>query len=989
VESKMVLGGVAAGSSAVKRFLAEAEALAAIDHPNVVGVFDQGEYQGLPYFVMEFCPGGSLQQRVKDRPLPAKEAAVLVERLARGVQAAHARNVLHRDLKPDNVLFAADGTPKVTDFGLAKRFDDSGDGGLTATGAVMGTPSYMAPEQAKGDSKRVGPAADVYALGAVLYRLVTGRPPFAGSSQDVLRQVIETEPAAPTQFAGGLPRDLSTIALKCLQKDPARRYASAAELADDLRRFLDGRPIVARPVGSAERAAKWVRRNPAVTGSAVAVVAALIAGTLVSYAKYREVKWQEGIATENAALADQKAEEARSERADAERQRDEVRHGLYISDVRLAQRAWDDAQIDRLTELLDGQLPERTGNLDLRGFEWRFLRQRSRPYRLRLPGALGAAFNPDATRVAALAGNTAKVWDADTGRELLTLAGHPLPTTRLAWSSDGKRLATASEDQTVKVWDAGTGQELRTLKGHLDAITGMAFRQDGRHLATASRDGTVRVWDPATGTEVRQLKRGKGFWCVAYSPNGQALAAGGVMGDLAVCDADTGDLIWTTAPTGTTVNGLAFDARGDLLASAGLDRTVAVWQAHTGKLVKAFPGHTDFVLDVAFDPSTANVLSGSADRTIRGWNADGQLFALRGHRGRVSGLAVSRDGKRLASAGDGEVLLWGLAEAQDARVLRDHTNEVSAVAFEPGGPRFATAAGSIFSPEAAGETILHDPAGTRARVLTSHSGGVSSVAFSPDGRRMATGSFDTTVRVWDTATGDESFVLGGHTKPVTAVAFSPDGRLLASGSGVMGTPFNADGGGELKLWDLGTRKEVNDLRGHVGRVTAIRFDSDGRRLFSAAHDGTVRVWDAARGGPGVVFIRYGAPLTCLAVSPDGRRLAVGGFVGGVIDSAAPDGTAATPAGVLVVWDLATGEKAVTLKGYPQYVHAVAFSSDGDRIACGLQDGTVRLWEAGSGQEVLTLRGHTNRVVAVGFSADGTRLVSGSADHTVRVWDAPR
>ena len=285
VALKMVLGGSIAGATAHTRFLAEAEALAALQHPHVVQVFDRGAFQGLPFFTMEFCPGGSLADRVRLNPLPARAAADVMEKLARGVAAAHARNVLHRDLKPENVLYAADEMPKITDFGLAKRFDDSraANAGLTHTGAVMGTPSYMAPEQAMGETKRVGPAADVYSLGAILYRLVTGRPPFLGAnSMETIRQVIDIEPVSPTQLTPGLPRDLATICLKCLAKDPARRYLSAADLADDLLRFASGQTVHARPIGTAERIWKWARHHRTAAISASAVVLVLVVGIVVS-----------------------------------------------------------------------------------------------------------------------------------------------------------------------------------------------------------------------------------------------------------------------------------------------------------------------------------------------------------------------------------------------------------------------------------------------------------------------------------------------------------------------------------------------------------------------------------------------------------------------------------------------------------------------------------------------------------------------------------
>jgi Protein kinase domain len=353
VALKVVLAGGHASVSQRMRFLAEAEAVASLSHPGIVGVYDFGTWDGQPYMALEFCPGGTLGEKLNGTPLAHREASILLERMARAVSTAHARGIVHRDIKPANILLAADGNPKVVDFGLAKITESRE--GLTITGAVMGTPSYMAPEQAKGETKKVGPTADVYALGAVLYECLTGRPPFKGSnSADTIMQSLNTEPVGVRALNPLVPVDLETVCLKCLEKDPTRRYATAAELADDLTRFLGGLPVIARPVGPLGRARRWISRNQVVTGLLVAIVLAIAAGTTATYVKYRDEAVQRAKAEAETAAKEHALSELRKTLAALEELSAEQTHTL--SRLTIEKAATEDALLLGLLRPLRDQV---------------------------------------------------------------------------------------------------------------------------------------------------------------------------------------------------------------------------------------------------------------------------------------------------------------------------------------------------------------------------------------------------------------------------------------------------------------------------------------------------------------------------------------------------------------------------------------------------------------------------------------------------------
>jgi WD40 repeat protein/serine/threonine protein kinase len=854
-----------------------------------------------------------------------QRVAQLGVQVAQALAYAHSQGILHRDIKPSNLLLDTQGTVWITDFGLAKAADSDD---LTHTGDIVGTLRYMGPERFQGQAD---PRSDIYSLGLTLYELLTLRPAFVETDRNqLIHRILHDESPQPRQLQAEIPRDLETIVLKAIAREPAHRYATATDLAEDLKRFLEDRPIHARPASSVERLGRWCRRNPLVASLMSAVFALLAAVAGVATVGYVQT------------------------RAAAE----DLRRQWYAASISAMQQAWETGQVGRLRALL-----AETETYPDRGFEWYYCQRLCHLELCTLVGHRAAvttlSWSPDGKRlVTGSTDGTAKIWDAATGRELCTLQGHTGPVGSVSWSPDGKRLATASDDTLMKVWDATGGQELLTFKSDTKWMTSVSWSPDGQRLATGSGDGTVRVWDAVSGRKPLTVHGHMGrIFSVCWSPDGTQLATGSEDGIAKLWNTAGGQELLKLEGHTSWVTSVSWSPDGKQLATASEDGTAKVWDAAGGREPLTLQGHTTRVWSVSWSPKGKLLATASEDGTAKVWDAASgrELLTFKGHTGPIFSVCWSPKGRRLVTGSeDGTAKVWDAANGREPLTLQGHTGPVISVSWSANGRQLATGGYDRTA------KVWETSSGRELLTLKGHTGYILSVSWSPDGQRLATGSYDTTAKVWEAASGRELLTLKGHTIQINSVSWSPDGQRLAT----------ASGNGTAKVWEIAGGREPLTLKGRTSWVNSVSWSPDGTRLATGSADGTAKVWQAADGRELLTLKGHTCRGYGVSWSPDGKWL-----------------TTADRDGTVKVWEAANGRELLALKGHTSRIVSMAWSPDGKLLATGSWDGTAKVWQLASRRELLTLKGHTGFVWSVSWSPDGKQLATASVDGTAKVWQA--
>jgi len=984
VALKMILTSANADPEAFNRFRAEAEAVARLQHAGIVQIYEVGEHEGLPYLALEYVDGQNLAQKLKNKPLPPRESARLVREIAEAVQFAHDRGIIHRDLKPANILIDATGRTKITDFGLAKlRESKESDSALVE---ILGTPNYMAPEQADGRVNDIGPTADVYSLGAILYELLTGQPPFQGfTPTETLLRVRLKDPVAPTHFSPKLPLDLVTICMKCLKREPHYRYESAAELGAELARFLDGKPIRSRSVTYAQQLWMWARRHPALASVIGVSIVLLVASNLAIIWQWRTAENERASSvSRNATLMriqqDYVRESERAHSVAEERDRIELQQQL-----RVAELEYLTADADNAVRMLQ-QCPE-----NMRGWEWRYLNRHFAGSVQTIQSdvyALDIAVANDARRILSFGSNgELQVRSVATGDVLSRkLLDRPVSSeggfALAAFSPDCTRLAAAfvpapnsNHPQCVAVWSVIDGALIKSWNCRDGSPVRIRFHRDGQRLAwiesawnTKDRrleKSSLRMVDlEKMSVSLEHTTPNAVMTDVSFSPDGKRLALTGPGKQIHIIDSDSGAAIVDRSDRNWNGSMIAWSPDGEQIAVQRGHEIVLLTSA--GKTIATLSGHRGLIHSLTYSHDSRLLITGSSDHTARVWDTASfrKIDTLVGSRQPIRHASISRDQRCAVSlSSNGEIKIWDIQSGHEPLALGGdiHRDWVPEIVFHPDGKWFASVCGDR------GLRIWDYRSGTLIRTIQTPRP-IECCAVHPDGATIAMGLDDGHIAIVDVQTGS-IHTHRAHIGSALRVQYLPTGnRLISAGED-----------GRVCVWDSGSFRLEKSFNGHTSAVHALAISPDQNTVATGDDTGLVRIWQLSDLKELLVIKAHPTSVSSIAFGPRGEWLATANSNRENLESPT----------AIHVWHTETGELLRSMVGHKLSIWRLTVSPDGTRIASAGEDWTVKVWDAQHGDLMLTLKGHTDDVRCVTFSPDGQRLASSGDNSFVLFWDAPK